>query len=505
MKKLLFFIILSLSVSVFAQNDFKIKAFHVDNRIQVMPMPELKDLAANLHALGINTIIMEWEGSFPFTENGIISNRYAYTKEEVKDFIRYCEGLDIDVIPLQQCLGHLEYILKFERYASLREDPIEVSQVCPLKKEEVRELYSSLITELIELHPSKYIHIGGDEAYLLGHCSECQAFVNEHGKSELFADYIQMITELVIEKGKIPVLWADIIMKHPEALSKLPEQSVLINWNYGWDINHFGPHENIVNSGLELWGALAIRSWPDNYFLTSWRTHFKNLEDFIPVARESNYAGIVMTSWSTSGLYTYLRETKRHIIEMYAIRHVYPLSGYKMSIEAYAEAIRPEEFNSHDFVTSYAIENFGMESQDAEIFWEGLNVPDETIEGEKTSLNRNLPELYGDTKVFRDFLHKVKVRSNKKEFKHYRLMYDIRTFYIEGKIIQVETEHMDFTPENVSMQLGKLAALKKTGRKLDRKFKRLNKKSLYPACIEEENFLRNREIEILYDQLKKNK
>ncbi|PID93140.1 MAG: hypothetical protein CSA96_00540 [Bacteroidetes bacterium] len=143
MKKLFLVFALSLSLSALAQDDFKVKAFHIDHRIQVMPIQELKDFAAYLHESGINTIIMEWEASFPYTRNGIVSNRFAYTKEEVRDFISYCAGMDIQVIPLLQCLGHLEYVLKYERYAALREDRYEVSQLCPLKKEAVRQLIPS--------------------------------------------------------------------------------------------------------------------------------------------------------------------------------------------------------------------------------------------------------------------------------------------------------------------------------------------------------------------------
>lgn len=470
-----------------------------------MPLEELKEFAAYLQESGINTIIMEWEGSFPFTENGIISNRYSYTKEEVKDFIQCCTKLNMDVIPLQQCLGHLEYILKYDRYSSLREDRYDVSQICPLKKEEVRKLYSALISEIIALHPSKYFHIGGDEAFLLGHCDKCQKYVRQYGKSALFVDYIKMITELIIENGKIPVLWADIVLKHPEAISELPEQCILINWNYGWDIDLFGDHDNILNSGLEIWGALSLRSSPDNYFLTSWRTHFKNLEDFIPVMRKNNYAGIVMTSWSTSGRYTYLREPRNHIVEMFPIRHVYPLSGFKMIIDAYTTSVRTRQFNGHDFVTSYAIENFGFNQGEAETFWEGLNVPVETIKGKMTSRNRSLADLSEDTKAFCAFLNNVKVRSNKSEFEHYRLMYDIRQYYIESKMIQIETEEMVLRQENVKQQLDKLTEIKRTGKTLNRRFKKLNRKSLYPGSIDEENFIRNREVEILCNKLTKNK
>lgn len=505
MKKIILLLLISLSISVSAQDNFKVKAFHIDNRIQVMPIQELKDLALHLQKSGINTIIMEYEGSFPFTENGVISNRYSYTKEEVKDFIDYCALLNMDVIPLQQCLGHLEYILKFDKYSALREDQYDVSQICPLKKEENRKFYSDIISEIIDLHPSKYVHIGGDEAFLLGHCDECQKYVEQYGQSRLFVDHIKMITEIIIEKGKIPVLWADIILKHPEAISDLPKQCILINWNYGWDIDRFGNHDNLVNSGLEFWGALSLRSSPDNFFLTSWRTHFKNLEDFIPLMRKYNYQGIVMTSWSTSGGYTYLREPKNHIIEMFPIRHVYPLSGFKMSVAAYAEAILDEHFDAHKFVSSYVIKNFGLDAEDAETFWTGLNVPVETIKREKTSTNRSLADLLEETAAFTEFLHQLKISSNKKEFEHYILMYDIRQYYIESKIIQVEIEDMDFTPENIELNKNKLSELKKTGKSLNKRFEKLNKKSLHPGSIEEENFIRNREVDILYNSLTKKK
>src|SRR5690349_14788594 len=99
--------------SSFAQNhDFTVKGFHLDLRIQVMPMPALKAFAKKLSDEGMNTLIMEWEGTYPFEKHPLIPNRYAYTKAEITDFVKYCNGLGIDVIPLQQSFGHVEYILR---------------------------------------------------------------------------------------------------------------------------------------------------------------------------------------------------------------------------------------------------------------------------------------------------------------------------------------------------------------------------------------------------------
>ena len=127
-KQLNFSVVLSALVLLFvfsfsnaeAKNDFKVVAYHVDLRVQVMPMPTLKALATEVADLGFNTILMEWEATYPYKQHSIISNKYAYTRAEVEDFIKHSEGLGLDVIPLQQNFGHSEYILMHERYAYLR-------------------------------------------------------------------------------------------------------------------------------------------------------------------------------------------------------------------------------------------------------------------------------------------------------------------------------------------------------------------------------------------------
>src|ERR1035441_10329895 len=92
------------------KTDFPIKGFHIDLRIQVMPMAALRKFAAELAEFGLNTLLIEWEASYPYQKHAIISNEYAYTRQEVESFVSYCARLGIEVIPLQQCFGHVEYI-----------------------------------------------------------------------------------------------------------------------------------------------------------------------------------------------------------------------------------------------------------------------------------------------------------------------------------------------------------------------------------------------------------
>ena len=51
------------------REDFPVKGFHIDLRCQVMTIPALKAFATELAGFGINTIVMEYEATFPFEEN----------------------------------------------------------------------------------------------------------------------------------------------------------------------------------------------------------------------------------------------------------------------------------------------------------------------------------------------------------------------------------------------------------------------------------------------------
>ncbi|MDR3695995.1 beta-N-acetylhexosaminidase [Mucilaginibacter sp.] len=492
-----------------SQHDpFIVKGFHLDLRVQVMTMDALKAFALKLQGYGVNTLIMEWEGTYPFEKHPLIPNRYAYTKTEVTSFIKYCSDLGIDVIPLQQSFGHVEYILRNDRYKALREDQKDFSQVCPLQTRQDSALFTDLYTELASTHTSKYIHIGGDETYLLGHDERCRLMVAKEGKSKLYINYIRMLCNIVIRLGKTPVLWADIALKYPKAIKLLPKGTVFIDWNYGWDLNNFGDHKKLVQSGYEIWGAPALRSSPDNYFLTQWEKHFKNIRDFVPQAAKLGYKGIVMTSWSTSGQYSQVFESENELTEEYAIRHVYPLSGFNMLVAAYAQSIKSAQLLDIDgFITGYCKEHYGFNASESAKFWKTLKTaPYELFNGEvKSTLPLTVKQLRDSAKEALETLYDLQPAKNKDEFEHYRLMAGIRANYLEFHYILQTINSPEFMPLQKPAILDELKNLMINETLLDLHFSQLNKNFLYPAELAEENELRSARLRLLYDRLAGNK
>ncbi|MBE8714224.1 beta-N-acetylhexosaminidase [Sphingobacterium hungaricum] len=487
-------------------HDFAVKGFHLDLRIQVMPMPALKAFAKKLSENGINTLVMEWEASYPFEKHPLIANRFAYSREEVKKFIAYCAELGIDVIPLQQSFGHVEYILRNYEYKELREDQKDYSQINPLKEDLAKALFTDLYRDLISTHTSEYIHIGGDETYLLGHSEASKKKVAEVGKGRLYGDYIKLLCDLVVSLGKRPVLWADIALKYPDALEGLPKETVFVDWNYGWDINMFGDHSNLMKSGFEVWGAPSIRSHPDNYFLTQWEKHFTNIHDFIPIARDFGYKGMIMTSWSTSGLYAPLWESTRDIVDLYTIRRVYPISGFSMLIDAFFTGVNTAEpLDINGFIIRYAKKQYGFTDQQATDFWNALRAaPYEVTQGKVVSPSEISIEAVLDTaRSSSATLKKLTPKSNAAEFEHYRLMADIRVQYLTYYAIEIEANSPQFRSSSIPDLLKRLEALDTKG--LDKRFEKLNKHVLYPAEIAQEKELRNSKIRLLHQRLSNNK
>ncbi|MAT72367.1 MAG: glycoside hydrolase family 20 [Planctomycetaceae bacterium] len=492
--------ILLLAPPAAAADPFRVRAVHIDNRIQVLPLPELKRIVESVSSRGVNTIIMEWEGSFPFDQHRVISNQFAYTKAEIAEFVEFCAERGVDVVPLQQCLGHLEYVLQFERYAALREDAMDISQACPSQQEAFLELYGALLDELCAAHPSKYVHIGADETALLGHCPKCAARAEAEGRSALFIEHIRAVAQQVLERGKIPVLWADIVMKHPEAIDRLPPECVLVNWNYGWDVNHFGDHDRLLDSGHELWGALAMRSHPDNYFGAVWKTHFRNYEDFLPFMRDNGYQGVVLTSWSTSGVYSIVREPKRHVVDMAPLRRVYPMRGFQLLLDAYCDAIGRESFDAQAYVAGYAQQRFGLNADEADELWRHLTAISDVPVGDQ-STRAALQSAREKACKLRDFLARSNNRTDAADVEHYRLMTAIRVFFLDVQLARLDAEAATGDAP-ASAALGeRLTKLLRGADRLDAWFAELNAENLYPAAIAQENEARRLELQRLYERI----
>lgn len=478
--------------------DFTIRAFYLDCRTQVMTVSAIKDFASDLSRKGINTLLIEYEATFPFQKHATLCNHLAFSRNEVKEIINHCSSVGIDVIPLQNCFGHSEYILRHDRYAELREDKKEVSQVCPLKIEDAKNIFREIFQEVAALHPSPYLHIGADETYLLGSCAQC----SKVDKSRLFVDYIKAMCEVVKELGKKPIIWADIILMHPEAVQELPKDLIYVDWNYGWEPDRFGKLDNLLKLGVKMWGAGSLRSAPDNIYLTQWMKHFNNLTTFLPFARSHGYEGIIETSWSTSGTYGFHYDNGWEVISMQPVRQVYPMSGFQILIDAYCQAANSKEaFNSQEFILSYARQHYGLSKEEAPLFLDYFTLPQEVVRNGKDAKGTAIAEAIKSSTEFKNKFDKLSPRQHTEEFEHYRFMLDLRINYLCYKEIEFIYNSPDYDITQAVVLSQKLRKIIAESDKLNKRFIQLNKSYLKPGQTEEINALRTEKMEGLYQAL----
>ena len=138
-----------------------------------------------------------------------------YTQEDVKEILEYAEMRHITIVPEIEMPGHSEEVLAAYPMLSCANDMYKNSDFC-IGKEATFAFLEDVLTEVIDLFPSHYIHIGGDEAVKSGWktCPDCQRRMKEEGLEnvdELQSYMIHRIEEFVNSKGRDIIGWDEIL------------------------------------------------------------------------------------------------------------------------------------------------------------------------------------------------------------------------------------------------------------------------------------------------------
>ena len=101
--------------------DTAFRAFHMDMRYGFPSVSRMLAILEELSAARFNTFLLEYENRFPFEAYPDIADPAHFTPADLRRIQERAAALHIELIPLQQTIGHLEYMLKLPRYHHLRE------------------------------------------------------------------------------------------------------------------------------------------------------------------------------------------------------------------------------------------------------------------------------------------------------------------------------------------------------------------------------------------------
>lgn len=161
-------------------------------------------------------------GAWRKYEEGTVHGGF-YTQEEIKEVVAYAKSRYVTVIPEIELPGHSVAALAAYPEYSCTGGPFEVSTRWGVHKDvycagndETFNFLEDILSEVIELFPAPYLHIGGDECPKVRweNCDKCQARIKAeglHDEHELQSYFIKRIEKFLLTKNRRLIGWDEIL------------------------------------------------------------------------------------------------------------------------------------------------------------------------------------------------------------------------------------------------------------------------------------------------------
>lgn len=138
-----------------------------------------------------------------------------YTQDDIRELVAYAQKHYVTIVPEIEMPSHSEEVLTAYPELSCTHVPYKQSDFC-IGNEKTFEFLENVLTEVMELFPSEYIHIGGDEAGKASwpNCKLCQARMKKEGLkdvNELQSYSIHRMERFLNSHGRKLLGWDEIL------------------------------------------------------------------------------------------------------------------------------------------------------------------------------------------------------------------------------------------------------------------------------------------------------
>lgn len=317
------------------------------SRGQVSMAADFKNIIRELAFYKKNLYQPYIEDMFAFdTSSQIGRARGAITKSEMAEMVAEAEKNHVTLTPVFECLGHQDRLLSLpenRQYAEIQtpgKDPWSFSPV----NEDAFQFVTKLIDELAEAAPSPFFHIGGDESWDVGKGTSAKE-VKKKGLGRVHAEYFSRLNRHIQTRhDRKTMLYADMILGHPEALPHLDNNCIMVDWHYDTKNTTYPSINKLKEAGFKhIMASPGIWSWANYYPNYSWG--FTSVGNFTAKAKAEDLMGCITSSWGDDGAEN-LRENN--------------WLGYAFSAAAEWEPETPE---TDRFLRKFAAVHLGCDSE----------------------------------------------------------------------------------------------------------------------------------------------
>ncbi|OPZ14720.1 MAG: Beta-N-acetylhexosaminidase [candidate division BRC1 bacterium ADurb.BinA364] len=215
--------------------DMAVRGIHMDLKGCTPTVEYMMRLIRQLAEYKINTLLMEYENAVRLDSTPGVEKPSAWSKDDMAALADLARANFIDLMPLVQSLGHVEYILQHEAYSQYRESQSNVQQYCP-SLPETFEFWKRQADEVLEMFPeTPYFHVGADETRLLGHCRRCKARMKKgEDELDLYLSHMEKVWRHVLQGGRTPIFWDDIVSRNysRQRIARIPRGVAPMVWIY---------------------------------------------------------------------------------------------------------------------------------------------------------------------------------------------------------------------------------------------------------------------------------
>jgi len=189
-------------------------------RIEIKKYPKLTDVGA----WRVNQENLAWNARLKVDPDEKGTYGGFLTQEELKEIVKYAQKKNIQIIPEIEMPAHVSCAIAAYPELACFNQRIGVPSggVWPITdiycagKESTFEFLQNVLDEVMTIFPSKYIHIGGDEATKTNweKCPHCQKRMQEESLKnthELQSYFVKRIEKYIVSKGKKLIGWDEIL------------------------------------------------------------------------------------------------------------------------------------------------------------------------------------------------------------------------------------------------------------------------------------------------------
>ena len=289
------------------------RGFMLDiSRDRVPHICELRALIRLLGMLKYNHIQLYTEHTFAYRGHRTVwKNASPLRIRHIRQLETHAQEEGIELVPNQNCLGHMERWLKHKKYRHLSEcpdgfvDPWGIFRAEPstlnVTDPESARLVADILHQYAPLFRSPRINIGCDEPWEFAQGVN-KAHAQKVGADTLFLSAVNAIDQVCTHLQKKSYAWGDIILKYPEKLHLLSDKIGLCLWGYEAD-HPFEDEIRTIRNVCPKKDDILLCCGTSNWNSISGRLHNarRNIANAIALCTKYELEGAVLTEWGDNG------------------------------------------------------------------------------------------------------------------------------------------------------------------------------------------------------------